>query len=138
MGLAMGTRLGPAEEQLGELALASGLLLQDDDDEDDLDEGGKNEDEEEDDDYQRWDDNLYPGTAGRPRAGRRMSKSQLASLTLPTPLLDDRWMTGRTPTAKGLPITSVRSPRPSGVGGLRRATRSATRTPLPRGLPRGK
>ena len=61
MALAIGTRLGPKEQQLGELELAIGLLVQDDDEDDDLDDdeddGGEDEDEEKDDDYRRWDDN---------------------------------------------------------------------------------
>ena len=56
MARAIGTRLGPAEEQFGELELAIGLIAQDDDEDDDLDDddddddGGKGEDEEQDDD----------------------------------------------------------------------------------------
>ena len=56
--------LAPAEEQLGELVLAIGLLVQDDDDADDEDDdlvdddddGGEDEDEDDDKD----DDNDYP------------------------------------------------------------------------------
>ena len=56
MVLAAASRLGPAKEQLGKVALANGLLVQDDDDEDsdlddDEDDGSKDKDEENDDDY---------------------------------------------------------------------------------------
>ena len=56
MALAAGSRLGPTEEQLGELELAIGVLVQDDDGEDDYldddkDDGGEDEDEDTDDDY---------------------------------------------------------------------------------------
>lgn len=68
MALTIGTRLGPAEEQFGELELTIGLIAQDDDDDDDLDDdedededepdGGKGEDEEQDndDDPPGWSD----------------------------------------------------------------------------------
>ena len=62
MALTIGARLGPAEEQFGDLELTIGLIAQDDDEDDDLDDddddddddepdGGKGEDEEQDDDY---------------------------------------------------------------------------------------
>ena len=91
MALAIGTRLGRAEEQLGELALTIGLLVQDDqddDEEDDLDgedvggggsggaeveeDGSEDEDEEEDDDDYppRWSDS----TRGCRRDGRRFRR----------------------------------------------------------------
>ena len=47
MALTAGSWLGPAEDQLGERALASGLLVQDEDD----DEDDEDEDDEKDDDY---------------------------------------------------------------------------------------
>ena len=55
MALAAGPRLGPAEEQLGELELPIDLRVQDDEDEeddrdDDEDDGGEYEIEEKDDD----------------------------------------------------------------------------------------
>ena len=66
MALAIGTRLGPKGQQLGERELAIGLLVQDDDEDDDLDDdeddddeddGGEDEGEEKDDDYRRgWSD----------------------------------------------------------------------------------